>query len=91
LKNSTALPQIIFADIYMPEMSGFEFMEAYDKLPMSLKNNCRVHIISSTIDHDDISHGQSDKNVVAFQVKSINKEILDLLLLTKNIFTGFNQ
>ena len=77
LKNSTALPQIIFVDIYMPEMSGFEFMEAYDKLPIALKNHCRVYIISSTIDYVDTSRAQSDKNVVAFQVKPINKEFLD--------------
>ncbi|MDO8316089.1 MAG: response regulator [Flavobacterium sp.] len=80
LKNSTALPQIIFVDIYMPGMSGFEFMEAYDKLPMALKNHCRVYIISSTIDCVDISRAQSDKNVVAFHVKPINKEILDSII-----------
>ena len=74
------LPQVIFVDIYMPLMSGFEFLEAYDKLPLSFKNNCKTYIISSTIDDDDIARAQRDKNVVSFQVKPINKEFLDRIV-----------
>ena len=74
------LPQVIFVDIYMPLTSGFEFLEAYDKLPLSFKNDCKTYIISSTIDDDDIVHAQRDKNVVSFQVKPINKEFLDRIV-----------
>lgn len=75
--NISELPQVIFVDIYMPEMSGFEFLEAYDKLSPTLKNYCKAYIISSTIDNDDIARSRSDKNVVSFQVKPITKEFLD--------------
>jgi CheY-like chemotaxis protein len=71
------LPQIIFVDIYMPIMSGFEFMEAYNKLSPKLKNHCKVYIISSTIDSEDIVRSRTDINVVSFQVKPITKEFLD--------------
>lgn len=79
--NISVLPQVIFVDIYMPLMSGFEFLEAYDKLPIDLKNNCRTYIISSTIDDDDIIRARRDKNVVSFQVKPINKEFLDRIIV----------
>jgi CheY-like chemotaxis protein len=70
-------PQIIFIDIYMPVMSGFEFMEAFEKLPSTLKKNCKVFIISSTIDENDIERSRLDKNLTAFQVKPITKEFLN--------------
>ena len=75
--NIPILPLIIFIDIYMPEMSGFEFLEAYDKLPATLKKYCKVFIISSTIDENDIERSHLDKNLTAFQVKPITKEFLD--------------
>lgn len=76
----TMLPQVIFIDIYMPLMSGFEFMERYDQLPTSLKNYCKVFIISSTIDDFDIARARNDENVVSFQVKPITKGFLDRVI-----------
>jgi response regulator of citrate/malate metabolism len=74
------LPQIIFVDIYMPLMSGFEFMEAFDKLSVILKSHCRVYIISSTIDDEDILRSSSNYNVAAFHVKPLTKEFLDRII-----------
>jgi CheY-like chemotaxis protein len=78
--NISKLPQIIFVDIYMPLMSGFEFLEAYGKLSTTLKNYCKTYIISSTIDSEDIARSGSNKNVVSFHVKPINKEFLDRII-----------
>lgn len=78
--NISKLPQIIFVDIYMPLMSGFEFLEAYDMLSATLKNYCKAYIISSTIDNEDIARSRSDRNVVAFHVKPITKEFLDRII-----------
>jgi CheY-like chemotaxis protein len=75
--NINELPQVIFVDIYMPVMSGFEFMKAYDKLSSTLKNHCKAYIISSTIDDEDIARSRRDKNVVSFQVKPITKEFFN--------------
>lgn len=78
--NFSELPQIIFVDIYMPEMSGFEFMQEYDKMPPAFKNHCKAYIISSTIDDNDIARSHRDTNVVSFQVKPITKEFLDRII-----------
>ena len=75
--DTTALPQIIFIDIYMPCMSGFKFLSAYNELSESLKSNCKAFIISSTIDDFDIIRAKSDVNIATFQVKPITKEFLD--------------
>ncbi|SHI53090.1 Response regulator receiver domain-containing protein [Arenibacter nanhaiticus] len=74
------LPQVIFLDIFMPKMTGFEFMAEYDKLSSGFKKQCRVYMVSSSIDPNDIKRANEDLNVVAFHVKSITKEFLDNIL-----------
>ncbi|UUF12416.1 MULTISPECIES: response regulator [Flavobacterium] len=71
------LPQVIFLDIYMPIISGFQFLEAFHILPDAVKNYCKVYIISSTIDNADIAESNSNKDVVSFHSKPITKEFLD--------------
>jgi len=75
------LPNFIFVDIYMPQMSGFEFMEAFDTLPDSLKDQCKCYIISSTIDEKDINRANADKNVVAFREKPVPFSFLEQVII----------
>jgi CheY-like chemotaxis protein len=74
------LPQIIFLDLYMPHLSGFEFLEAYDKLPLAVKEKSKVFILSSTIENQDITKVCNDPNVVSFQKKPLTKEFLDQII-----------
>lgn len=70
------IPEVIFVDIYMPGMSGFEFMEAYNDLPLHVKKHSRVYIISSSIDKQDINRANADSNIIAFYEKPLSKTFL---------------
>ncbi|NUY81015.1 response regulator [Flavobacterium sp. MAH-1] len=74
--DSHAWPALMLVDIYMPGMSGFEFMAAYDKFPEDLKKKCRIFIISSSIDNTDIQKAENDPNVLSFQEKPVTPEFL---------------
>lgn len=84
-ENNPLLPNVIFVDIYMPYMSGFEFMTEYDKLSTALKKHCKVFIISSSIDEKDVAKANRDKNIVAMKEKPITKEFLNKFKLSYSI------
>lgn len=77
LGNISGWPNVMFVDIYMPGMSGFEFMLEYEKLPAELKNYCKVFIISSSVDKRDIAKANNDINVIAMKEKPITKDFLN--------------
>ena len=84
-ENPEMLPQIVLVDIYMPMMSGFEFMEAYDKFSPTLKDYCRAYVVSSSIDDNDIARANNDPNVVAFQEKPVTKAFLESISVDNNL------
>ncbi len=50
---SIPLPDVIFLDIEMPEINGWEFMEIFSKLPEAVTKKIRVYVASSSITAED--------------------------------------
>jgi CheY-like chemotaxis protein len=76
IHNTSLLPQVIFVDIFMPLMTGFEFLDEYEKLPSYYTSNCTVYVISSSFDERDINRARNNKNVKAYIEKPLRKEFL---------------
>ena len=79
-ENTDLLPQIIFVDIYLPIMDGFEFLENYNLLSPTLTDHCKIIMVSSTIDDRDIYRAKQDPSVSLFAVKPLTKSIFDHIL-----------
>ena len=65
---------VLFLDINMPVMNGWEFLEKYESLNHSVKNAIKVYILSSSVDDRDIEKAQANKNIVNYLAKPITKE-----------------
>ncbi|CAM3728973.1 response regulator [Flavobacterium saliperosum] len=70
LSSSTLLsPIIIFLDIRMPIMDGFGFLKHFDSLPKTIKNFCRIYMLSSSIDPSDFKRALDYNYVVDYLIK----------------------
>lgn len=85
-KNNTdkaALPEIIFLDINMPIMNGWEFLEEFGKLRSSLKKKIDIYLLSSSTDKEDIDRAKSNSLVIDYIVKPLTSEWLENIFPVK--------
>lgn len=76
LNNDTHLPNIIFLDLSMPVMDGWQFLDEYALLKIKNKSKITVYICSSSISPYDITRAKSISDVTDFIIKPITKEKL---------------
>ncbi len=81
--NLETLPDVIFLDINMPIMNGWEFLEEYHKLYNNFPKPIVVYVVSSSIDSNDMQKSREYKTVSDYIVKPINriqyKELIESL------------
>jgi CheY-like chemotaxis protein len=81
IEKEEVFPDVIFLDIKMPKMNGFEFLDEYMKLSEDLKNHCRVYILSSSFDSLDSEKGKKYSVVKKHLTKPLaHHQISELLL-----------
>ena len=72
---------ILFIDIQMPLMNGFEFVEAFEKnVPQEVRTNYVVNLLSSSINESDMIRAKGYKSVNQFLNKPLTKNSLDAVL-----------
>jgi CheY-like chemotaxis protein len=77
--DEEAKPRLIFLDLNMPVMGGWEFLDLFNASNYFNSNNTKVIILTSTIDPQDIKKSKSYPNVIEFLSKPITVEMLDYL------------
>ena len=73
-KSST--PTVLFLDTNMPTLTGWEFMEQYEKFNEEVKNQISVYIVSSSLDPRDIDKANGNKYIKGFISKPLNREMI---------------
>ncbi|MFD0794326.1 two-component system response regulator [Mucilaginibacter litoreus] len=70
--NNQRLPDVLFVDINMPVMNGWEFNEAFGEIKSQLGKDIVVYTISSSIDPKDINRAKNNPLIADYIVKPID-------------------
>jgi len=74
MENTTdedKLPDIIFLDLNMPVMDGWEFLNEFIKIKNSLNKKITLYVVSSSIDPRDLERAKSFNLVTDYLIKPI--------------------
>jgi CheY-like chemotaxis protein len=76
LDENSPTPTIIFLDINMPVMNGWDFLEEFEKIKSRFTPLPRIYLLSSTVDPEDYKKAQKFSLVQDFISKPLSKEAL---------------
>lgn len=73
-------PTLIFLDINMPGMNGWEFLQEYEKLEVAQQGEVVLTMLSNSIDERDRSRSNDFKAVQGFYSKPLSEDYLISIL-----------
>jgi CheY-like chemotaxis protein len=73
-------PDLIFLDINMPAMNGWEFLEKYSRLDSKHKANVVVVMLTTSLNPDDRAMASKIPDVSGFETKPLTDEKLNAIL-----------
>jgi len=80
LKKENQIPDIIFLDINMPGMSGWDFLDEYKKLSAREKETVIIVMLTTSISPADKEKADSMSEITSFKSKPMTKEMLNDIL-----------
>lgn len=68
------LPEVIFLDLSMPVMDGWQFLKEFTLLKPHTSNKITIYIVTSSISPEDLTRARAISEVSDYLIKPVRKE-----------------
>jgi len=75
--DKSLLPDVIFLDLTMPDFSGWEFLERFEKLKGNLDKPVELYVMTSSVRESDRERSSKYGCVSSFLSKPLSRQVLD--------------
>jgi len=84
-EKQTAVPEVVFLDLNMPTMNGWQFLDALTPYAEELRGNCHIYILTSSLaladleksKHYDLVAGLIHKPLDGEEIRAIHSQLVD--------------
>lgn len=82
LSKEPTTPDLIFLDINMPKMNGWEFLNEYSKLETEKKAKMVIIMLTTSLNPADEAKAKKMSDIITFKTKPLTTEMVEDVLKT---------
>ncbi|MET3981418.1 YesN/AraC family two-component response regulator [Mucilaginibacter sp. UYP25] len=78
-RNNESLPDVIFLDIDMPQMNGWDFIKAFEYVKIHLSRKISIFMVTSSLSYKDIVRVKNHSDITEYIIKPVNSQQFSLV------------